>query len=269
MTFTFFASCLFAAMHLQTPTASCDIDTRGARITSWKVGGVERLWNQAQPRDAKGRWEHGGIPLAWPWFGRTGPGGTRTIHGFAWRQEFSVVRRTDTPTKSEVVLSAYSESFTADYTITLTDKLRLELRTTNVSDRPAKANFGFHPYFLLADRNRAHVKGLASVDIDMPLTRAPDDVFPCSRPGGVVELRDAVLGCAIHVESPDCGEFVIWNPGSEWPKGGYPEIDDFGSPDDWRHFAAVEPRVGSWKKLPDLAPGETRTLVAEFSVRQL
>ena len=50
-------------------------------------------------------------------------------------------------------------------------------------------------------------------------------------------------------------------------KGGYPEIDDFGSPDDWRHFAAVEPRVGSWKKLPDLAPGETRTMVAEFSVR--
>ena len=108
----------------------------------WSASGISAA------RDARGVGNTAAfrcVAVVW----RTGPGAPRTIHGFAWRQEFARGTRTDSH-ESEVVLSCLFGGFTADYTITLTDKLRLELRTTNVSDRPAKANFGFHPYFLLA-----------------------------------------------------------------------------------------------------------------------
>ena len=54
--------------------ARCVIETRGARVVSYSVAGRELLWMPKASLDDDPVWRHGGIPVAWPWFGRIGRG---------------------------------------------------------------------------------------------------------------------------------------------------------------------------------------------------
>ena len=116
-------------IELKTDYASCVVETRGARVMSFRpAGGEEVLW-QAEPvqlTDAK--WAHGGIPLCWPWFGVNG---RVDIHGTAWRRPFSVVTRREGKNRCELVLARDEGDVRLEYTLVLRDSLKLELKTTN------------------------------------------------------------------------------------------------------------------------------------------
>ena len=49
--------------------------------TRFKVGGDEVLWNPRVPGEPQAKWNHGGIPMCWPWFGSSGPRGKDEPHG--------------------------------------------------------------------------------------------------------------------------------------------------------------------------------------------
>ena len=94
-------------IELKTDCASCVVETRGARIMSFRpAGGEEVVWQNDPVQTDEPKWAHGGIPVCWPWFGVNGK---VDIHGTAWREEFKVVSRRETKKRAELVLSIDGE----------------------------------------------------------------------------------------------------------------------------------------------------------------
>ena len=71
----------------------------------------------------------------------------------------------------------------------------------------------------------------------------------------------------ISLLAPEADEYVVWNPGAEWPADGLEFIDGFG-PDDHLHFACLEPGFAELQPVT-LAPDEVHVFTAEFSPERM
>lgn len=273
---------------LQTDRSSAIVSLDGARVVSFKTGGEEVLWSPKSWRYGGKEWAHGGIPVCWPWFGRSGPD-TNVIHGFAWQHKFTVRNRKAVSGRSELVLGLTSETakcdkwpydFDLEYSIVLTDTLRLSLKTKNTGSKPFVLTTGLHPYFFIGDRDRTVVTGtdglkycdsrvtrdLASVwKGDLKLISSFDHVF-VEPPGKFLHrIIDPLLDRTVTISASGAPRLVVWNPGVE--------EEAFGSPPpgalavgDWRHLVCVEPAV-LWKDAAiELKPGAVHELTAEISL---
>ena len=251
--------------------ATCRIEETGTRIVSWRVDGEELLWSPPAPSGTTNKWHHGGIPLCWPWFGQCD---RWPPHGKAWLSQAQVLRRTP----SEVSLAVAADAFDAQYTIALSDRLRLTVNTRNRSDAPQKYSVGIHPYFRLSNRNAAHVEGLDGWTYfdwrdpklaksiwkgQVALIAAFDHSFAKRRgAANVAVLVDQKAGRRISMLAPEADEYVVWNPGADWPIGGPEFIDGFDK-DEYLRFACLEPGFAELEPVT-LAPGEEHEFTAEF-----
>lgn len=259
-------------IRLETSEASCEVALSGARILSFKVRGKEVLWAPTEWRLEGENWAHGGIPLCWPWFGRSGPSGSG-MHGFAYRSRFYVRRLARNRSCSEVVLGLRSSpetlalwphEFDLEYSIALEgDALRLRLRTVNESKTVATLTDGYHAYFKVGERDRARVSGTdgcawcdsrKTMEIsgaypgDFPLTDACDHVFTVR--GFEYALIDPSLSRKVLIGSRGNKKLVVWNPGPD--DVATPGPGALG-PDSWRHMVTVEPAT-LWRDQAWLVP---------------
>lgn len=263
---------ILCAIVLVATNATCHVEENGARIISWRSGGEELLWQPDAPGAATNKWRHGGLPLCWPWFGQCEKW---PPHGTAWLTRAMVARRT----ADTVELALATEAFDARYTVALSDRLRLTVRTRNRSALPQPYSVGIHPYFRLVARDAAHVEGLDGWTYfdwrDPKLTRAVwrgpvalvaafDHSFAKRRgEAKIAALVDPKAGRRITLLAPEADEYVVWNPGAEWPVGGPEFIDGFRAGDEQR-FACLEPGFAELKPIT-LAPGETHEFAATFT----
>ena len=260
-------------VELRTAAASCCVELEGARITSFKVGDKELLWN-AEPIQLSAKdWAHGGIPVCWPWFGVDEKG---VIHGYAWRRRFCIRNRCEGTDRSEMNLYLNSDGARLDYRIVLSDILTLELETTNIGTNDFRFSTGFHPYFRVAERDRSTVSGLDGLAFeDDPSRPAPErgvchgllavtasvdrifKVLPKSagargeRPFAA-KLIDELGGGSVSVEAWGASDVNVWNPGFEKNCPG------FVPGDSWRRFVCVEPILVGKDGFISLKPGEAR-----------
>lgn len=247
-------------IELKTTTASCRLDTVGARVLSLKCEGQELLWCPESLAKIEGDWVHGGIPIAWPWFGRVKPGSNENIHGFAWTREFTVRSRTETPSKAEVVLSLSTPEAELEYTVTLTDDLKLELVTRNVGARDFVCSPAFHPYFRVGERDQVKVTGATAEPL--PISRAIDDVFPAPKGSfACYRIADERLNRTLMVFGENSQFVNIWNPGAEKDCPGTIPGDD------WRRFVCVEPMSCAEGKSVVIRPGERHLLKLGVELR--
>lgn len=261
-------SAVFAErIELKTAYASCIVETKGARIMSFKpAGGEEVIWNADPEQVTAEKWAHGGVPVCWPWFGVNGK---VDIHGTAWREEFTVVSRTQTNRRAELVLALDGGKARLEYTVSLGDALKLEMKTVNTSREPFGFTAAFHPYFRVGDVTRCSVGGVNPVFAagaftkQVPLADPIDDVFPAP-PGscGVYRLADPVLDRTLYIFAENSTRVNIWNPGAPKDTPGYIPGDS------WRNFACVEPVLGSRSAPVTLAPGDFITLMMGVEVRK-
>ena len=230
-------------------TETCLVDTIGGRVLSYRVGGEELLWQGDLSARASGPWVHGGIPLAWPWFGRLGSGDA-DIHGYAWKSEFRVVERK----ACKVVLSLETESASLRYEIELSDGLSLCAETTNKSVFPYPMSVAFHPYFRVGERDRVSIEGV--YDIPVPVTNAVDCGvrFDAASPRKTYLMHDAELNRTVCIEAENSTGVNLWNPGAEKNCPG------FIPGDEWRHFVAVEPYARGVNRFLVLRPQERHVL---------
>ena len=246
-------------IELKTDSASCAIETDGARVLSFKgPDGVEALWNADPVQLSDAKWAHGGIPVCWPWFGVNG---RVDIHGTAWRRPFSVASRREDKNRCELVLVWDEGDVRLEYTLVLRDSLKLELKTTNCGKRDFSFSAGFHPYFRVGERDRATVCGAAPQPIAM--TRALDDVYP-TQPGScsVCRLHDAALDRTLFIFCENATDVNVWNPGAEKNCPGTVPGDE------WRRFVSVEPILGDAAKPVTLKEGESVSLMLGVEVRK-
>lgn len=230
-------------------TATCSIDTLGGRVLSCRVGGEELLWQGGAATREGGPWVHGGIPLAWPWFGRIGSGDD-DIHGYAWKSEFRVVERM----ADKVLLSLETESASLKYEIALSDGLSLCVETTNKSGFPFPMGVAFHPYFRVGERDSVSVEGI--YDIPVLVTNAVDRgvKFGAAVPQKTYRIHDAALNRTILIEADNSTGVNLWNPGFEKNCPGIIPGDE------WRRFVAVEPYAMGVNRFLVLKPQEKHVL---------
>ena len=108
-------------IELKTDSASCVVETRGARVLSFRpTDGEEVVWQADPVQTDAPKWAHGGIPLCWPWFGVNGK---VDIHGTAWREDFKVVSKRGTKRRAELVLALDGEKARVECTVSLGDAL--------------------------------------------------------------------------------------------------------------------------------------------------
>ena len=286
------ACAIFAAepsiVRLDTGRSSATVSLHGGRVMSFKTGGEEVLWSPKSWNHKGDKWCHGGIPLCWPWFGKSGPT-PDVAHGFAWRSRFELRSRKDSDGRSELVLGLkptdasrkeWPCEFDLEYSIVLSDTLSLRLKTTNTGTKPFALTAGFHPYFFIGDRDRAFVTGTDGMKYcdsrlttkydsvwkgNMKLTSSFDHVFVEPYPTALHKIVDPLLDRSISVSSSGAARLVVWNPGVE--------EEAFENPDpgqlavgDWRHLVCVEPSI-LWKEAAvELKPGAVHELKAEISL---
>ena len=120
--------------------SSAEIYLHGATLTSWRCGGVERIYTSKTAVFRPPKAIRGGIPVCWPQFGTLGPCATLAAqHGFARNLPWAVV---EGGSSSSVTLAlaptpATREQYPHDFELMLTVELlaggalRQELRVRN------------------------------------------------------------------------------------------------------------------------------------------
>ena len=238
-----------------TDWSTAEIYLQGAQVTDFqKKGEPPILFTSQFSRFAAGPPIRGGIPIVFPWFGsREG----EPMHGFARQAawdlheavavpEGGVTLRFSLPETSESIIWP---PFTANYSVTVTDKLVLELIVTNsAADQPFCFEGCFHTYFAVSDISHISILGLQGATyLDkvenfalknetgdaLKITSEIDRVY-LDTPGRV-EILDPKFGRKIYIEKDGCASTVIWNP---WV-GKAQQMPDFGN-EEFRQMVCVE-----------------------------
>lgn len=257
---------------------TAEIALLGGNVLSYRPTGHSPVLFRPEKRDYnRGESIHGGLPVCWPQFGKLAIEGM-SAHGFARVMPFDVRGTEYSEDMTEITLGLKSSpdtkalwphDFDLEFKVSVSMKLNLRLTTRNTGDAPFEFTAGFHPYFLVRERNAVSVRGLdgcAYVDArdmsehvlsgDLAMNSEADHVFALKpAPKHEFALLDPGLKRAIAMVSTGSGNAVVWNPG---PAG---KIADFKD-GDWSRFVCVEP-VSAWPKAAAaLGPGETSVLAA-------
>ena len=254
-------------IELKTDCASCVVETRGARIMSFKpADGEEVVWQADPVQIDEPKWAHGGIPICWPW---VGVNGKVDIHGTAWREEFKVLSNVKENGRARLVLARDDEQVRIEVVISLYDALKIELKTINTSKGPFGFSAAFHPYFRVGDVTKCSVGGVnpkleaSAYTAPISLANPIDDDFPAGLGSfSAYRLADPVLDRTICVFAENATSVCIWNPGA--PK----ETPGFIPGDCWKNFACVEPVLGSVSRPATLKPGDFLSLMMGIEVRK-
>ena len=277
---------------LETEKASARIALDGARVVSFKVAGKEVVWTARVQADPRTVWSHGGIPVCWPWFGMSGGHGEDELHGFAKSCRFELVSISQCRERSHAVLRLRSDArtrkiwphdFEVVYEATLTDTLRLSLRTVNTGTDTFSYTAGFHPYFRLGDRTRASVPGVDGLSFcdarkgsvldavwrgDLPLADSYDHVFDEKGASSSHSLVDPSLGRRLYLTASGVSRLVVWAPAPDECVVEKPGPGELGA-GDWKSFACVEPAFLWDGREIALGPGERHQFVYEISVASI
>ena len=258
---------------------TAEIALLGANTLSYRPTGHSPVIFRPAKRDYnRGDSFHGGIPVCWPQFGRLAIAGM-VQHGFARKMPFEVRGTQYSEDMTEVTLglsstpdtkSLWPHDFDLEVKVSVSMKLNLKLTTRNTGSEPFEFTGGFHPYFLVRERDGVVVRGLDGVPYtyavdmsshvqtgDLAMTSAADHVFSLpDAPKHEFALVDSGLDRAIAMVSSGNSSAIVWNPGRE------NQLPDF-EPDDWRKFVCVEP-VTAWPKAHGTLPpgGEHALTVA-------
>lgn len=257
---------------------SAEISLFGAQVLSYKpTGNHPVLYTPKEIAFGPDKADHGGIPVCWPWFGKNGPEGSYG-HGFARRSLWRVVGSEYSEDITEVTLALdcteetkklWPHDFALQLKVSVSMKLNMGLKTTNTGTEPFEITEGFHPYFLVRDRDAVTVRGLDGCAFcDARKTRVTDSVWT-----GDLEFNteydhvftvtkcefaiiDPGLRRAIAIAARGNAKLVCWNPGAV-------DLPDRNlGADDWRKFVCVEPATLFKEDASiTIGPGESHELL--------
>jgi D-hexose-6-phosphate mutarotase len=263
--------------------SSAEIYLHGAHVTDFQPRGEPSLIFTSQfSRFAPHQPIRGGIPIIFPWFGgREG----EPAHGFARLVDWELHETTATPdggaslrfSLPETEASGMWPPFSANYIVTVTDKLTVELIITNCS---REGQFSFenclHSYFQVGDIATASITGLKGaayldkVENFAPKTETHEALKIASEVDNIyldttapVEILDPSLRRKIRIEKSGSASTVVWNPWSAKSQ----QMPDFGN-DEYREMICVESgNVGKNKIV--LPPGKSSVLKVTLSSARL
>ncbi len=246
---------------------------RGGIVTSFVARGRELLYLDQATFDDPSANVRGGVPVLFPTPGklvddtwsRGGKSGRLKQHGFARNLAWELVDRDDASARLRLgstpeTRASYPWDFTFDLRCLLEGAaLRLELAIENRSSEPMPFGAGFHPYFRLADADKARAvvptdarrafDNRAKQEIDLvgiDLTSSEVDLHLHGHTASALELFDGPRHLAVRA-SPELSQWVVWTL-----RG--------------RDFVCLEPwtspgnAMNTGERLVTIAPGEVRSM---------
>jgi glucose-6-phosphate 1-epimerase len=262
-----------------TPWSTCEIYLQGAHVTHFKKKDEPPLLFLSQcSRFEEGQPIRGGVPVVFPWFG---PREGMSQHGFARVKNWELKEFAPAPDGSVSVrfrlpdcpeASAFP-SFVADYIVTVSNVLKLELAVTNNSDAE---EFVFenclHTYFEVGHINHTLISGLKGItyldkvanfaqkietEDKLRVTSEVDRVY--LNTSDAVQIEDQTLKRRIRIEKHASLSTIVWNP---WI-GKAQQMPDFGNEEFERMVCVESGNVASNQiRLP---PGESSRLTVKLS----
>ena len=247
---------------------SVEIYTFGATVTAWRARTGENSLFLSEKADLSGAQAiRGGIPIIFPQFGN----GPLPAHGLARNRDWELVLSEMGPHLPTTVtlklesnrktLAIWPHKFLAEYTISLDETLRTELRITNTGDTDFSFQAALHSYFSIADIERVAISDLSTVtyidklaalehktenNSELRISSETDRVY-LNSPNTIL-VRDETSGTGIAMEKSGFADAVVWNPWIEKSAG----MKDL-SADDFKKFVCVE--AGQIDTPVTLAPG--------------
>lgn len=267
-------------INVSTGRSTAEIYLHGAHITGFQKNGEPPLLFMSRlSRFAAGQPIRGGVPICFPWFGpRAGSG----VHGLARITEWELAAASAVPADGVTLRFRLPPNaagndwppFDTEFAVTVTDRLTMELITTNqAADKIFAFENCLHTYFAVGDIARVTLAGLQGVpfldyaagaggarraenDAALRITKEINRVY-LDTPGAV-EIRDEILKRTIRVEKFNSQSTVVWNP---WTTQKMP--DDF-DPAEHRQMVCVESGNVKQGQL-SLSPGQTAALKVVLS----
>ena len=260
-------------VRVETAASLGEIYLQGAHVTHYQRRGERPVLFMSRSAEfAPGRPIRGGVPVILPWFG---PRDGQPAHGFARIQPWELIeagssdddytrlrfRMTDSPAAAEW------PRFFAELEVRMGATLELELKVTNVDERPLPLETCLHTYLAVGDIAHVEVAGLQDgkyldtldghrekleSDPAVKFTGEVDRVYFNSP--GTARILDRGWGRVIEVAKSDSLSTVVWNPWIEKAK----RMPDYGD-DEYLRMVCVE----SGNVRPNqllLQPGKSATL---------
>jgi D-hexose-6-phosphate mutarotase len=263
-----------AKVEVKSDAACAEVYLHGAHITDFQLARQPSLLFTSQcSRFARNQPIRGGIPIILPWFGaREG----EPAHGFARLTDWELHETSALPDGGatlrfnlpETSASAMWPPFTANYVVTVTDKLIAELIVTNCSrDEAFSLENCLHTYYHVGDIEQVSLYGLKGVtyldktesyaqktETDEAITIAGEVDRVYIDTTSAVEIHDRSLRRKIRIEKSGSHSTVIWNPGADKAQ----QIPDLGN-DEFKQMICIESgNVGRNKIV--LPPGHSALL---------
>lgn len=262
---------------------TAEIYLHGATVTDFrKRNEPPVLFTSRCSRFAVGQPIRGGVPIIFPWFG---PREGEPSHGFARSAEWEL-HETSTVPEGGVSLRfglpnadrwATLPPFIANYIVTVTDKLGLELVVTNASaDQEFSIETCLHTYFVVGEIGGVSISGLKGQNYldavenyalnteakeHLTISGETDRIYLDST--GPVEILDQKLARRIRIEKSGSASTVVWNPWSAKAQ----QMPDFGN-EEYRQMVCVESGNVRKNRIV-LAPGKSSVLSVVLSTAAL
>jgi len=260
-------------------SSTAEIYPHGAHVTHFqKNGKPPLLFVSARSQFASGKAIRGGVPICFPWFGnRDG----EPSHGFARFTEWQLAKTSAAADGALTLQFRLPEipdrpawkNLHAEFVVTVSDTLTMELIATNNSPTAMEIENCLHTYFQVGDISQVSIAGLESLPFDdfafgaggarkaaenaaLRITQETNRVYP--NHAGIVEIRDEKLRRAVRVEKSGSNSTVVWNP---WTTQKLP--DDF-DPAEHKNMVCVESGNVKQNKI-SLAPSQKAALKVVLS----
>jgi D-hexose-6-phosphate mutarotase len=263
-------------LEITTDWSTGEVYMQGAHITAFQKRGEEPLlFLSGSSRFEKGQAIRGGVPIIFPWFG---PREGKAAHGFARNGDWVLHETTATPDGGVSLrfhLAAVFPDWPAHslvFVATFTDRLRMDLITTNLSNAPLAFENCLHTYLHVGDIANVSVRGLKGLEyLDKTESgarkREPENSFKPSsemdrvfvNTGETIEVQDTRLNRTILVEKSGSASTVVWNPWIAKAKA----MPDFGD-EEYKRMVCVESGNVADNQLT-LKPGKSQILTAVLS----
>ncbi|MDB6032015.1 MAG: Aldose 1-epimerase [Verrucomicrobiales bacterium] len=230
-------------LNIITDWSTAEIYLQGAHVTAFqKKGEPPVLFTSQSSRYEAGQPIRGGVPIIFPWFG---PKEGKPAHGFARNIPWELHETNATPDGGATLrfhpgnapAAAELPAFSANYIVTITDRLRMDLIVTNLSDRDLVYENCLHTYFQIGDISKISVRGLKGLEYldktdNSARKREPENNVYISgevdrtflNTQETIEIFDSSLARTILVEKKGSASTVVWNPWIDKAKA----MPDFG-----------------------------------------
>ncbi len=240
-------------LDITTDWSTGQVYLHGAHVTGFqKYSEPPLLFLSEASRFEAGQPIRGGVPIIFPWFG---PREGKPAHGFARTSAWELHETTATPDggvslRFHVGKDAAPDwpSHSLNYIVTFTDRLRLDLIMTNLSEKDLAFENCLHTYFHIGDIATINVRGLKGLeyldktdhyvrkresDGEVRITAEVDRTFVNTRE--TIEIQDTKLKRTILVEKSGSASTVLWNPWIDKARA----MPDFGD-HEYKHMVCVE-----------------------------